>query len=257
MEETNKKKTAFLDYEADGRPIIRWLRVLMFAAFICLLQLTTGWLMMTVMGQRWTTGVLAIPIFTCWLAGVFITHDREMMEYRGEKPRFRFSLGLVFLLISALCLWLAVMRVETERARKLYDQRTAFTERLSQVVGGPGKARYSGNTNELMIVVKNVEFDDDDFRELVETLEDSPDEAYIYYLDLNGCKITDASVEQMTEWNGLQYLFLGDTAVTETGARRVGAMQGLKSLGLGTSEKFRELKEEIRATRKQQKLPPI
>lgn len=263
MSETNPQKQQpwFLDYEEDGKPVIRWRRALMFGALFILLPMVAvlvarAFIRLPMGFGPIATCVFSIPNLIWMLVLYMVTYDREMMTYRGQTPRFRFSLRLVFLLIFGVCLWLAVTLHAMERTRAQYEQRVAFAERLSQLVGKTGKARYSGSTNELMVVVKNVEFSDDDFTELVKMLEDSPDDAYVYYLDMNGTKITDASLDQIADWNGLQYLFLGGTAVTESGVRRVGTLPRLRALSAqGTVP--RDVIKEIRETRIKKNLPPI
>ena len=162
-----------------------------------------------------------------YLVICMVTHDRAMMRYRGEQPRFRFNLRLVFAMIFAACLLLATMRVELLHTTNSHNQRKAFTQKLLTLVGDGGKARYSGGTNELMIVVKRDEFGDEDFRKLVETLKESPDNAYIYYLDLNGTEITDASIELMSEWDGLRYGYVGETNVSPEGIRQLEKLPGM------------------------------
>lgn len=262
MQESHPRKPWFLAYEEDGRPVIRWRVAFMMVTLIGAVQaaamfltrlfarLPTGAFSLTLIG------VVFIPLVTILVALMIVVHDREMMKYRGETPRFRFDLRVVFLVVSGICLWLGVTRLESEQTRKHYEQRVAFAERCGKLVG-EGKARYSGGTNELMIVVRRSDFDDGDFRELVNMLAESPDAAYIYYLDLSGTKITDESLSLMSDWSGLKYLSLDETEITDDGVRNVGFLPQLRSCSVGSTSVSKEVMKKIGAQRKQKNLPPF
>ena len=183
--------------------------------------------------------LIFLSMIAPYAAICIITYDREMLRFRGEQPTFRFNLRLVFAMIFFACLLLAAMRVEMLQTRNSHNEREAFTQRLLTVVGEGGKARYSGGTNELMIVVKRDNFGDDDFRKLVEMLKESPDNAYIYHLDLSGTEITDASIELMSEWDGLQYGYVSKTRVSPEGIRQLEKLPGLKHQEPDTSNRGR------------------
>lgn len=243
-----RKRPWFLKYDSDGRPRPNWKAILSVGFFAFIAQATASTIVSLYARPDFprrlaSTLVLSfMPLVVVgWSVG-YIALQREVDRFRGEPPRIRFGIRAILLVTAIACVWLSAARLEMQTTHKHHLDRNTLIEQLTSTLGSDVEARWSGNTNKLSVKVSRSNFNDDDFRQLVEQLDTSNMDAHVYFLSLENTSITDASLERISDWQRLEYLILDGTAITDTGVKSLRSLESLRMVTLSDTK----VSEEVR-----------
>ncbi len=142
----------------------------------------------------------------------------------------QFSLLGLLLAVSLACGFFAYVRWETERALERHTGRQKIVAGAMEIVG-KGKARFSGATHDVMVIVERKDFGDADLKRLIEYFDARlPPEGGIYFLSLEATSVTDQGLALLAQCHRLQYLCLDKTPVSDEGLQHVVGLPNLEAI---------------------------
>jgi hypothetical protein len=158
------------------------------------------------------------------------------MFFAARRKPLRFSLKLMLILVSILCLFLGryvnyVNQVFRQKSAVAYIQKIGGRVRYDSIRNAPGwivnRCGEDWFQQVDSIDLSNTPTTDEDLLRILPPLQHS-----ITILKLSGTKITDLAFERIKRAEALNYLDLSDTSVTGSGLYRLANLKKLESLDL-------------------------
>ena len=142
MTSSDSKLPWFIVIE-DGQPRVRWLALLWMFGIFYVVQfislLAASWFS----GNHWTwsrLGAMVLPFTFVMLYLVHRAYRRRVMGAFDSPPNTQFSLLMLLVAVSIVCLWLSFATRDHQLRLRRHAERQRFEANAKSIVGA-GKAR--------------------------------------------------------------------------------------------------------------------
>jgi hypothetical protein len=202
----DKPKELIWVRDVDGRPQIRWGRVVVTLLVVLACCSATGLAMSWFTGLpfRWTSTLM----FLCgWTAYLVLAAELQRQRVLAGRWRFRISLGALLVMIGIACAFFALAGGELRQNNRWHAANLKLTADLEAVMRG-GRATVSGlDGSNITCQATRPDFDDDDLARVIELASHGESgKCELAYLFLGGTKISPAGVRQLSGCKKLELL---------------------------------------------------